>query len=56
MILEDDCKVIVDSKICFNAISFKLCENLELEIVFHPLPIQRVIDWLRDTWGHEVMS
>ena len=33
---DKSCKVIMDSKSCINAISFKSLENFELEVVPHP--------------------
>ena len=33
---DKSCKLIVDNGRCFNAISFRLCENLGLETVPHP--------------------
>ena len=46
-IRDKSCKVIVGSKSCINAISSRLCENHELEIVPHPLPSN--VSWIDST-------
>ena len=50
---DKSCKVIVNIESCINAISFRLCENLGLEIVPQPHPFN--VSWI-DSIALEVKS